>query len=195
MSRFANVCVSHAQEAVVRYSEEQVNSWRKIMLIDRPEELKVGIAEYKVARAPVKIITLGLGSCVGITLFDPTNKIGGMVHIMLPDSTQFQNISNPAKYADLGIPLLMEELLKCGANRLALQAKIAGGAQMFSFTDRTTTLNIGQRNAEMAKLTLSKLNIRLLAEDTGKNYGRTMILDTSTGDVLIRTAGSPLKKL
>jgi chemotaxis protein CheD len=165
------------------------------MLVDRPEELKVGIADYKVARAPVKIITLGLGSCVGVTLFDPNNKVGGMVHIMLPDSTQFKRATNPAKYADLAIPLLLEEVLKLGARRSSLQAKIAGGAQMFSFADKSTSLNIGQRNAEMAKYMLNKLGIKLFAEDTGKNYGRTMILDTATGDVLIRTAGFPLKKL
>lgn len=165
------------------------------MLVERPEELKVGIADYKVARAPVKIITLGLGSCIGVTLFDPNNKVGGMVHIMLPDSTQFKNATNPAKYADLGIPLLLEEVLKLGARRSSLQAKIAGGAQMFSFADKTTSLNIGQRNAEMTKYMLNKLGIKLFAEDTGKNYGRTMILDTTTGEVLIRTAGFPLKKL
>lgn len=165
------------------------------MVVDRPDELKVGIADYKVARSPVRIITLGLGSCVGLTLFDPTNKVGGMIHIMLPDSKQFQKKSNPAKYADLGIPLLLEEVIKLGARRSFLQAKIAGGAQMFSFADKTTSLNIGQRNAEMTKAILKELGIKLLAEDTGKNYGRTMILDTTTGEVTIRTAGSPLKIL
>mgnify|MGYP000895449984 FL=1 len=162
------------------------------MLLNTPE-LKVGIADYKVARSPDNIITLGLGSCVGITLFDPNNKVGGMVHVMLADSTQFKNITNPAKFADLGIPLLLEEVLKFGARKTSLQAKIAGGAQMFTFADKTTSLNIGQRNVEMTKEMLKKLGIRLLAEDTGKNYGRTMILNTTTGEVTIRTIGSPLK--
>ncbi|WP_227767201.1 chemotaxis protein CheD [Zhaonella formicivorans] len=159
-------------------------------------EIKVGIADYKTARSPEQIITLGLGSCVGVTLYDPASKIGGLVHIMLPDSSQFQNRSNPAKFADLGIPLLLEEILKLGAKRFSLQAKMAGGAQMFNFADKSaSTLNIGRRNVEMAKDILGKLGIKLIAEDTGGNYGRTMILDTATGNVSIRSIGSPLRLL
>lgn len=156
-------------------------------------EIKVGIADYKVARAPDQVITLGLGSCIGVTLFDPSSKIGGMVHIMLPDSSQFQNKSNPAKYADLGIPLLLSEVLQAGARRSGLQAKMAGGAQMFSFVDKNSALNIGKRNTEMAKEVLAGLGIKLWGEATGGNFGRTMILNTSTGEVAIRSIGRPLQ--
>ena len=165
------------------------------MLFDSPDELKVGISDYKTARSPVKIVTIGLGSCVGITLYEPDNKIGGMLHVMLPDSTHFKTASNPAKYADLGIPLLLENILKLGAKRPLLQAKMAGGAQMFAFADKTPFMNIGQKNVEMAKNILRGLGIKILAEDTGENYGRTMILETATGAVTIRTAHSPLKRL
>lgn len=160
---------------------------------DLNDEIKVGIAEWKVAWEPSQIITLGLGSCVGIALYDPYIRIGGLAHIMLPDSKQFQNKSNPAKYADLAIPDMLAEMLRQGARRSAITAKIAGGAQMFNFGDKNiTTLNIGQRNVEMTKRVLSDLKIRLLGEHTGENYGRTMIFNLTDGGVLIRTIGKPL---
>lgn len=166
------------------------------MLPNSNNEIKVGIADFKAAKAPSRIITLGLGSCVGITLYDPATKIGGLVHVMLPDSSQFKNRTNLAKYADTGISLLLDELLKMGARRFSIQAKLAGGAQMFNFSPKAgSTLNIGMRNVEMSKKILKKLGIKILGEDTGGNYGRTMILDTTTGDVTIRSVGSPLRIL
>lgn len=164
------------------------------MAVERlSDEIKVGIAEWKTAREPRQIITLGLGSCVGITLYDPYAKIGGLAHIMLPDSSQFQNKSNPAKYADLAIPEMLEEMLGMGARKSAITARIAGGAQMFNFGDnKTTTLNIGQRNVEMTKKVLQDLRIRILGEHTGENYGRTMIFNLTDGGVYIRTIGKPL---
>lgn len=165
-------------------------------MLPNTNEIKVGIADCKTAKAPSRIITLGLGSCVGVTLFDPATKVGGLVHVMLPDSTQFKNKSNPAKYADTGIPLLLEMLLKMGARRYSLQAKLAGGAQMFNFSDKAgSTLNIGMRNVEMAKKVLKELGIKIFGEDTGGNYGRTMILDTNTGEVIIRSVGVPMRTL
>ncbi|WP_031518123.1 chemotaxis protein CheD [Desulfofalx alkaliphila] len=157
------------------------------------KEIQVGIAEYKVSASPNKIITLGLGSCVGVTLYDPRAKVGGLLHIMLPDSTQFKNVTKPTKYADLGIPLMIRDLERKGALKSRLQAKLAGGAQMFSGLDRKFVLNIGQRNAEMTKKILKQLGIRVIAEELGGNRGRTMIIDLNNGQVTIRTIGTPLK--
>ncbi|NLC38801.1 MAG: chemotaxis protein CheD [Clostridia bacterium] len=157
------------------------------------EEIKVGIADWKVAREPMRMITLGLGSCVGIALWDPYEKIGGLAHIMLPDSRQFSDKSKPAKYADLAIPDMLAEMLRRGARRNAITAKIAGGAQMFSFPDKSiSTLNIGQRNVEMTIQVLRSLNIPLKGRHTGRNYGRIMIFDLSSGDVYIRSIARPL---
>ena len=156
-------------------------------------EIQVGIAELKVAGQPHRLITLGLGSCVGVTLYDPVAKVGGLLHIMLPDSTQFNNVNKPAKFADLGIPLLIAEVARNGGRTAGLQAKLAGGAQMFSGMNERFVLNIGERNIIMARQTLKRLGIRILAEEVGGNRGRTMILDTATGQVFIRTVGSPLK--
>lgn len=164
------------------------------MVVERlNDEIKVGIADWKVDREPNQIITLGLGSCVGIALYDPYKRIGGLAHIMLPDSAQFHNKSNRAKYADMAIPDMLEEMIRLGARKSAVTAKIAGGAQMFNFGDKNvTTLNVGQRNTEMTKKVLRELNIPLRGEHTGENYGRTMIFDLKDGKVLIRTIGRPL---
>lgn len=159
------------------------------------EEIKVGIAEWKAAHNPARLITLGLGSCVGIALYDPRSSIGGLAHIMLPDSTQFQDVSNRAKFADLAIPDLLEAMLRMGARRASIVAKLAGGAQMFSAADRRFAFNIGERNVIASRKVLGDLGIPILAADTGGNYGRTMILDTTNGKVYIKTIGRTTKEI
>ncbi len=156
-------------------------------------EIQVGIADYKIARNPGRLITLGLGSCVGVSLYDPVARVGGLLHVMLPDSTQFNNINKPAKFADLGIPLLVKEMHYLGAVVRRLQAKLVGGAQMFSGLDDKMTLNIGLRNTEKSREVLKKLGVPVMSEEVGGNRGRTMILNTVTGEVVIRTLGNKLK--
>jgi chemotaxis protein CheD len=143
----------------------------------------VGIGACALARSPVKIKTFGLGSCVGITLYDRQKRIGGLVHTMLPSISHARIKDNPLKYTDSGIEYLTAEILKKGSSRKKLEAKIVGGAHMFE----NRNLNIGERNIEWAKNTLERFEIPIIAEDTGKNYGRTVTFDTSTGDLLIRT--------
>ncbi|RPF42939.1 chemotaxis protein CheD [Thermodesulfitimonas autotrophica] len=159
-------------------------------------EVQVGIADWKVGKEPVILITLGLGSCVGITLYDPVHKIGGLVHVMLPRMADFSKGSGkPAKFADTGIPLLLEEVLRLGANRRLLEAKMAGGAQMFTGADNKFRFDIGERNVEVAREVLRNLGIKVVAEDVGGNRGRTMVLDTATGRVMIKTLGSQIKEI
>lgn len=147
----------------------------------------VGMADSAVSRKPSKISTLGLGSCVGVAMYDKTTCIGGMVHIMLPSVENARSKDNLAKFADTGIPYLLECMLKEGAARNAVKAKIAGGARMFSFSSNAQ-LNIGERNVSATKDTLKKLRIPLIAEDTGENYGRTIILDTENGELTVKSA-------
>ena len=135
------------------------------------EVIKVGMADLKVCRAPDAVTTLGLGSCVGVALYDKTTKIAGLVHVMLPDSTQVRQNQNRAKFADTGIDYLIEELIAAGAVRTRLTAKIAGGAQMFAFSGNSDMLRVGERNVEAVKKKLNSLGIRILSEDTGLNYG------------------------
>lgn len=155
--------------------------------------IKVGMADLNICAAPDSITTLGLGSCVGIILFDSIKKVAGMVHIMLPDSTKIKNNDNLAKFADTGIEALIEKLVRAGANKTRLVAKIAGGAQMFAFSSNNDMLRIGERNIEASKLKLKSLGIRLLAEDTGLDYGRTIEFFPETGELYIKSVGKPLK--
>lgn len=155
--------------------------------------IKVGMADLNVCTPPDRITTLGLGSCVGIVLYDPISKVSGLAHIMLPDSTKIKNNENKAKFADTGIDTLIMEMLKKGANRRNLVSKIAGGAQMFEFSSNSDMLRIGLRNIEATKIKLKELNIRILAEDVGENYGRTIIFYPDTGDLHIKAIGKELR--
>lgn len=157
------------------------------------EIIKVGIADLKTCVPPNGITTLGLGSCVGIALRDTSNKIGGLAHIMLPDSTAIRNGNlNIAKFADTGIVELVKQMEKIGARRGHLVAKIAGGATMFSFQGGSSPMGqVGQRNVEATKKKLGELRIPIIAENTGANYGRTVIFYPETGDFHIRAVGKP----
>ena len=149
--------------------------------------IKVGMADYKVGRSPSVLISYGLGSCIGVSLYDPARKIGGLLHIMLPDSTQARFSDNPAKFADTGIPLMINDIIALGASKGRLVAKIAGGAQMFAFSNATDIMRVGTRNAEVCKQILRKNGIRVIAEDTGGNYGRTVSIDLENGQYKVKT--------
>lgn len=151
--------------------------------------IQVGMADLKLAKAPDKLMTAGLGSCIGICAFDPMVKVGALAHIMLPSSSQAKNAQNRAKFADSAIEMLLEEMDKNGASRSRLQAKIAGGAQMFKFSGESDIMKIGERNAQAVIEHLQKQRIKLLAKETGGNYGRTITFDVETGELLVRTIG------
>ncbi|MBW9154986.1 chemotaxis protein CheD [Clostridium tagluense] len=152
-------------------------------------EIKVGIADLNVAFSPNKLITVGLGSCIGIAIYDKAIGIGGLAHIMLPDSSQFNKITNEIKFADLAIPILVEKMIKKGATLRNMRAKIAGGASMFNFPDKSIIMDIGNRNGIAVKSALKNLSIPILSEDIGGNKGRTLIFDTTSGALSIRTVG------
>lgn len=159
------------------------------------EMIKVGMADLKLCKAPDAITTLGLGSCVGIAIRDPITKIGGLAHIMLPDSTQFSGTVNVPKYADTGVKELVNIIIKAGANRTRLVAKIAGGAQMFAFSSKNDLTAVGQRNVEAVKKALAELKIPILASDTGLNFGRTVEFYPETGDYIIKAVGKGVKTI
>lgn len=157
--------------------------------------IKVGMADLNICHAPNAITTLGLGSCVGVALYDKSRQIAGLVHVMLPDSTQVRQNQNRAKFADTGIDLLIDEMEKEGANKRLLTAKIAGGAQMFAFSGNNDMLRVGERNVEAVKAKLAALGIRILAEDTGLNFGRTVEFYPETGDFVIKSVGKPVRTI
>lgn len=157
--------------------------------------IKVGMADLNTCKSPDVLTTLGLGSCVGIILYDPITKVSGLAHVMLPDSTQIRNNSNVAKFADTAIDQLIKDMEVLGAKRNRLVSKIAGGAQMFSFGSTNDLMRIGERNAIASKKKLDALRIRLLSEDIGENYGRTIEFYSETGDLLVKTIGKPPKTI
>jgi chemotaxis protein CheD len=153
------------------------------------EIIKVGMADLQIGRHPCMITTLGLGSCVGISLFDRATKVCGMAHVMLPSSKQARDNKNIAKFADTGIIDLLNQMLRIGAKRASIIAKLAGGAQMFAFREVSDVMRIGDRNVDASREVLGLLKIPILAEDVGLNYGRTIELYSADGTVHIKTIG------
>ena len=152
--------------------------------------IQVGMADIQLAKAPDKLMSAGLGSCIGICVYDPAVKTGVLAHIMLPQMTQLKNMtSSRAKFADTAVEMILEIMAKNGINRSHLQAKIAGGAQMFKFSGENDAMKIGDRNSQAVQEHLRKHNIKLLAKDVGGNHGRTIIFDPANGDLLVRTLG------
>lgn len=159
------------------------------------EMIKVGMADLKLCVAPNAITTLGLGSCVGVAIRDPIKKIGGLAHIMLPDSTKMLNSTNVPKFADTGVKELVRIMIEAGASQNRMVAKIAGGAKMFAFSSNNDLTAVGDRNVEAVKAVLKQLKIPIIAEDTGLNYGRTVEFYPETGDYIIKAVGRDIKKI
>lgn len=151
---------------------------------DAGGRLYAGIGEMHVAHNPSSLIIMGLGSCIALTLYDKRSKVGGIAHVMLPDSRGDCDAKKCCKYADRAIPILLREMARCDAKKEHIVAKIAGGASMFAAMD---SLQIGEKNAEVVKNALKAERIRLVAEDVGGNSGRTVTLDTCTGDLSVKT--------
>lgn len=151
------------------------------------ELVTVGISDLKIAGAPGGLVTYALGSCIGICLYDSVLKVGGLAHIMLPYRPRNGTEEQAFRYADSCLPLMVRNMEKLGCARSRLQAKIAGGAKMFDIADDTAFGNIGARNIAAVKETLSALQIRILAEDTGLNYGRTVYFYTETGMMVVKS--------
>jgi chemotaxis protein CheD len=151
--------------------------------------VKVGIADLNMVTAPGVIRTSGLGSCVGVVIYDDVKRIAGLSHILLPDSNMAKQAElNAYKYADTAIPILVNKLIDEGARKYALKAKLAGGAQMFHFTSNSDIMRIGPRNSEAALAILQDLRIPVIAADTGGNVGRTIEFNPETSKLKIKKA-------
>ncbi len=152
------------------------------------QSIVIGISDYKLAKGPEVLVTYALGSCVGVCLYDKVSKVGGLSHIMLPDSTSFSSKDfNRKKFADTAIVDLVDEMKRAGVGNNRIVAKIAGGAQMFEVQPGSKLGAIGERNIFCVKQVLSQLRIPILAEDTGLNFGRTQYFDLNTGIMKIQS--------
>ena len=149
----------------------------------------VGISDLNIGKGSDVLVTYALGSCVGICIFDPMTKVGGLSHIMLPSSTlNNPGVVNPMRFADTAIVMLIRKMEAAGALRVRMKAKIAGGAQMFAAIGNSSLANIGARNVEAVKKVLAQERIPIIAEDTGKNYGRTVHFSPEDGIMHIVSA-------
>ena len=130
--------------------------------------VKVGVAQFRVGQAPVKMMTMALGSCIGIVLFDASARVGALAHAMHPKRERVKNNANKAKFVDTVIPLLIDRMVKWGAQRERIVAKIFGGARMFdSFTGCRGLLQIGEENVSAAREILKERGIPIVAECVG----------------------------
>lgn len=153
------------------------------------DAIRVGMADYKVCYAPQKILTLGLGSCLGVILYDASTKICGLAHVMLPDSKSITNNSNRMKFVDTCLSDMYDELMRKSVNPGNLVAKVAGGAKMFSKDSTNEFLNVGAQNYVAAVKQLAKLRIPIIAEDVGGTFSRTINFDPETGMLLVKAVG------
>lgn len=145
---------------------------------------KVGIAELAVGRETEILVAYGLGSCVGIVLWEARARLGGLAHVMLPWYVEGPGDDDPRKYADRAVEMLLGDLDRLGASRRMLIGKLAGGATMFRENPRT---RIGERNVRAAEQVLRGLGIPVVARDVGGEYGRTVEFEVSSGRVLVRS--------
>jgi chemotaxis protein CheD len=151
----------------------------------QPERIKVGIAEYSVTTDDAVITTSGLGSCLGIAIYDSRTQTAGLVHAMLPTRDEMQD-GNDAKFADSGIEALVAEMERKGANRRGMEAKIAGGSDMLDFSENGS--GIGLRNVERGRETLAEFDIPIVGEDVGGDHGRSLRLESTSGDLIVKSA-------
>ncbi len=152
------------------------------------EKVVVGISDMQIVRRPNVLITYALGSCVGICLYDSITGISGMSHVLLPDSAMCPRDSNVMKFADTAIKELINRMHLHGASKHRLIAKIAGGAQLFNYEASSNLMRIGDRNVESVKIHLKKYNVKIISEDVGLNYGRTVEFRSDDGQVVITSA-------
>ena len=164
-------------------------------MVNRQNMTMVGMADMNLVKDPGALTTLGLGSCVGIALYDPVTKIAALAHCMLPAAAQVQNNENVAKFVDTAIVQLVKDMERLGALRRRIVAKLAGGAQMFAFSSTNESMRIGDRNVDAANKVLKQMGIPVVASDVRENYGRTVELFTADGSLVIKTIGKGVKTI
>jgi chemotaxis protein CheD len=152
-------------------------------------KVMVGLEEICVSSDPkVVLACLGLGSCIAISAYDPVARVGAMAHIVLPDSGGKDKAGAPGKYANTGIPRMIEEMKEAGALKFRIIIKIAGGARIFGNVKEGSMLDIGFRNLAAVKQAFLDNNLNLRGENTGGAHGRSLLLHVSSGLTLVTTA-------
>lgn len=146
--------------------------------------VRVGVSDYAVADGAAVLSTSGLGSCLGVALRDPDTDVAGLLHAMLPAAEDAG--SDPAKFADTGVPALIAEMEAAGGVPRRMEAKLAGGSRMLDFSGEKGT--IGDRNVEAAEAVLGRHDVDVVARDVGGSHGRSIRFEAATGDLHVKTA-------
>ncbi len=150
-------------------------------------DIRVKVADYAVRRGPVIITTIGLGSCVAIALYDRDTQIGALAHILLPSQSMSRETSNPAKFPETIVPIMLEKMRELGTRNARVSAKIVGGASMFGQLANGSGINVGERNVLATREALAAAGVPIIAEDTGLDYGRSVYFHLADGRVEIRS--------
>lgn len=158
-------------------------------------EIRVKVADCRVGRDAQTLTTIGLGSCVGIALYDPATRVGGLAHVMLPSETMARDRSNPAKFPASAVAMLLAEMTRLGADSRRVRAKLVGGASMFANLLNPSNGNIGERNVLAVRHVLAQLGVTVVAEDTGSDYGRSVVFHLWDGRVEVRSLKKGLRVL
>lgn len=150
-------------------------------------EIRVKVAECAVGRDDQTLITIGLGSCVAIMLYDDSARVGGLAHTLLPDESMARDRSNPAKFPSTAVALLLAEMTRAGAEVRRVRAKLVGGASMFSNLIPKGSIQIGDRNVTAARQALDAVGVPIVAEDVGSDHGRSVHFFLDDGRVEVRS--------
>jgi chemotaxis protein CheD len=157
---------------------------------------RVGMGEYRVDRAPNRLLAFGLGSCVAVFLYSRETSVGGLAHVMLPEGANLRRgTEQPAKFADLALDLVVNDLAARGASIDRLSAKIFGGANMFPMIDTGGRTPIGERNVAAVREVLGRLGIPIAAAEVGGEFGRTVEADLASGAAVVKAWNRPTIKV
>jgi chemotaxis protein CheD len=149
----------------------------------------VGLGQFVVLQGRGTLASYGLGSCVGVVFHDQEARVGGLVHVVLPSGKLSRDRSNPARFAETAVPLVLGEMLRAGAVRGRISARLVGGASMFAALTPAGTVQMGQRNLNACRLALQQASVRVAAEAVGGEIGRSLWFDVATGTVTVRSVG------
>jgi chemotaxis protein CheD len=147
----------------------------------------VKVADYAVAGGSTLLITVGLGSCVAIALYDSQAHVGGLAHVLLPSTGMSQDRSNRAKFPSTAVPLLCDRMQALGARTGRMRAKIVGGASMFTSLLSATGLQIGERNVVATRAALEHAGIPIIAQEVGGDYGRSVYFHVDDGRLVVKS--------
>jgi chemotaxis protein CheD len=155
--------------------------------VSGPTEIRVKVADYAVAGGSTLLVTVGLGSCVAIALYDPLAHVGGLAHVLLPSTGMSQDRSNRAKFPSTAVPLLCDRMQALGARTGRLRAKIVGGASMFTSLLSASGLQIGERNVVATRAALEHAGIPIIAQEVGGDYGRSVYFQVDDGRLVVKS--------